>query len=79
MRYLLSVTETYRVPTVEDAKQLHDEMLHDPNFELTAYSYKQKQIKTKGQVVEEYQVVTAKKMFNEEKDPVSSVTVSYEV
>ena len=79
MRYLLSCTDIYRVPTVADVEALHDELSTDVNFTLTAFSYKTKLVKVKGEVVDEYQVVTAKKVFNEEKDPVSNVKIHYEV
>ena len=40
---------------------------------------KTKYIKSKGVITDEYQVVTAKKVFNDEKEPVSSINVRYEV
>ena len=79
MRYLLKVVDTYRVGTVEEVEQLHEELLDNPNFTLTAYSYKTKYIKAKGEIIEDYQVVTATKVFNEEKDADSSVNIIYEV
>lgn len=77
--YLISATDVYRVATVAEVEALHDELAKDVNFTLTAFSYKTKQIKQKGEVIDEYQLVTAKKVFNEEKDPISSVQVHYEV
>ena len=78
MRYLLKAVDTYRVPTVEDVERLHEELLEDPSFDLTAFSYKTKQVKVKGEVIEEYQVVSATKVFTNEKDPEDVYTVSYE-
>ena len=63
MKYLLNVTETYRIPSVEEVKALHDEFEHDPNYQLVGFSYKTKTTKD-----DEYQVVTAKKVFQEEKE-----------
>jgi hypothetical protein len=77
--YLLSCTDVYRVSTVAEVEALHEELSTDVNFTLTAFSYKTKLVKVKGEVVDEYQVVTAKKVFNEEKDPISSIKVHYEV
>lgn len=79
MKYLLNCTDVYRVPTVADVEALHEELASDVNFTLTAFSYKTKYIKAKGDIIGEYQVVTAKKVFNDEKDPISSVSVHYEV
>lgn len=77
MKYLIQSVDTYRVPTVADVEALHEELQKNPNFDLVAFSYKTKFIKVKGEVVDEYQVVTAKKSFNEEKDPVSPVDIAY--
>ena len=78
-KYLINDVTTYRVGTVEEVEALHDELLADSAFELTAFSYTTKQIKVKGEVVEEYQVVKAKKVFNNEKEPDTDVEVKYEV
>jgi hypothetical protein len=78
MRYLLKAVDTYRVPTVADVEALHDELLANPTFDLVAFSYKTKYIKAKGEIVEEYQVVSATKVFTDEKSPERTVTVEYE-
>lgn len=77
--YLLSCTDVYRVPTVADVEALHEELSSDVNFHLTAFSYKTKYVKQKGEIIDEYQVVTAKKVFDDEKDPVRNVKIHYEV
>jgi hypothetical protein len=76
--YLLKAVDTYRVATVADVETLHDELLQDATFDLVAFSYKTKYIKQKGEIVEEYQVVSATKVFTDEKEPERSVSVSYE-
>ena len=78
-RYLLKAVDTYRVPDEAAVETLHDELLNDPCFDLVGFSYKVKQIKAKGEVIEEYQVVTAKRVFNEEKDPEYKVDITFEV
>lgn len=77
-RYLLKAVDTYRVPDEAAVEALHDELLNDPNFDLTGFSYKVKQIKAKGEIIEEYIVVQATKQFTNEKDPEGSYVVSYE-
>ena len=79
MRYLLNVVNTYRVPTVEDALALRDELQQMPGSELVSFQYTTKYIKAKGEILEEYQVVKAKLQFNEEKEPEQEVTPTYEV
>ena len=78
MRYLLKAVDTYRVPDEAAVEVLHDELLNDPTFDLIGFSYKVKQIKVKGEVIEEYMVVQATKVFTSEKDPEDVFTVSYE-
>lgn len=78
-KYLINDVTTYRVATVKEVEDLHLELLGDPTFELTAFSYTTKYIKVKGEIVDEYQVVKAKKVFNNEKEPDRSVDVKYEV
>ena len=77
MNYLLKIVETYRVATVEDVERLHQAFLEDSSYELIAFSYKTKYIKAKGQIVEEYQVVSATKIFNDEKEPERLVSIKY--
>ena len=63
----------------EVLRRVKEELSKDVNFTLSAFSYKTKYVKSKGDIVDEYQVVTAKKVFNDEKDPVSFINVRYEV
>ena len=79
MKYLINTTDVYRVETVEDAERLHEELKNDNNFVLASYGYKTKYIKVKGEIIEEYQLVTAKKTFNAEKEPDKSIEIFYEV
>lgn len=78
MRYLLKAVDTYRVPDENAVEVLHEELLNDPSFDLVGFSYKVKQIKAKGEVIEEYMVVQATKVFTSEKDPEDVFTVSYQ-
>lgn len=78
-RYVISDTTVYRVPDVEAVEALHQELLDDGSFQLVGFSYKTKQIKAKGEVIEEYQVVTAKRVFNEEKMPEYKVDIEFTV
>lgn len=78
MNYLIKVTNTYRVPNEEAALTLREELDHDTCGELTAFSYTQKQVKAKGEIVDEYLVCKATIEFNKEKEPSAKVTVNYE-
>ena len=78
MKYLIKVVETYVVKTVSEVEQLHEEFLNDRHYQLTGFSYKTKEIKSKGEVVDDYQVVTATKVFNQEKEPDYDCMIKYE-
>ena len=79
MNYLINVTETYRVPTIADVEKLHSDLKNDIHFTLASFSYKTKQIKSKGEIIDEYQIVQVKKLFNEEKEPGRYIKINYEV
>ena len=76
--YLINVTNTDRVPTVEDALELRERLQAIPCGELQKFSYATKYIKAKGEIVEEYQLVKATIGFTSEKDPDLQVTTTYE-
>ena len=78
IKYLINDVTTYRVDTVAEVEKLHEELLADPSFELTAFSYTTKYIKQKGEIVEEYQIVKAKKVFNNEKEPDKTIEIIYQ-
>ena len=78
MKILLNDVHTYRVDTVEEVEQLHQELKENPAFTLASFSYKTTYIKEKGSIVDEYQLVAAKIIFTDEKEPTADVTVSYE-
>ena len=78
-RYVISDTTVYRVPDVPAVEALHEELSHDSRFQLVGFSYKTKQTKANGEVIEEYQIVTAKRVFNEEKEPEVNIDIIYEV
>lgn len=77
VKYLINDVTTYRVETVADVEALHEELLSNPYFELTSFSYTTKQVKAKGEIIDEYQIVKAKKVFNNEKEPESLIEVFY--
>lgn len=79
MKFLISQIDTYRVDTVAEVEQLHQELRDSKDFSLEAFSYKTKFKKSQGDIIEEWQQVTAKKVFNDEKDPENIVNIEYEV
>lgn len=78
-KYVISDTTVYRVGTVDEVETLHEQLLNDSTFTLASFGYKTKYIKAKGEILDEYQLVTAKKVFNDEKEPGSEIDVNYSV
>ena len=71
-KYLIKTTMTYRVATVDEVEQLHEDLINNETFSLVGFGYKTKVIKQKGEIVEEYQLVTATVTINDEKEPEDS-------
>lgn len=78
-KYLIKVDETYRADSETEAAALINEAKEDNSFVLTKYTSVQRQIKQKGEVVEEYYRVTLTKMFADEKEPNVQVNIDYNV
>lgn len=69
MNYTLKTVTNYRVPTVADALELRKYLERTCTGELTSFSYTTKYIKSKGEIIEEYQLVKATVEIDSEKDP----------
>lgn len=76
-RYLIKVDETYRADTESEAAKLINEAKADNSFTLSKYTSVQKQQKQKGEVVDEWYRVTLTKIFDDEKEPIGSTTITY--
>ena len=76
-KYLVKTTDVYRIDSVNEVEEFHKELKGDPHFELESFAYQQKQVKQKGEIVDEYCLVTVKKKFNDPKEPMSDVDINY--
>ena len=79
MKYLTTTTEVYRVETEEEAELLINEAKAETKYVLIKYNCEKKERKQKGEIVDSYFKVSLVKSFNDEKDPVNDINVSYEV
>lgn len=77
-KYLISVTETYRVDTEEEAELLIDEAKNDSNYDLKKYTSQNKEAKQKGEVVDTWTLITLNKIFTAEKNPKRQTTIVYD-
>lgn len=74
-KYLVSYNVVYRVPSEEDVLELREELSSLSHGKLESFSYTEKTIKAKGAIVEEYMLVKAKIVVNNEKEPDSKADV----
>ena len=79
MRYLIQTTEIYRADTDVEAQGLITEAKSASEYELAKYTSEKKEVKAKGEIIDEYYKVSLTKLFTDIKDPAEVVTVSYEV
>lgn len=77
MKFLINSVITYKCDSVNEVERFHEELQNDARFTLNSFNYKVKQIKDKGEVVEEYYLVSAKLIFNDEKEPDTQVDINY--
>ena len=77
MKYLLEVTENYRVDNDAEAKQLIEEAKNG-NALVKKSTSQYKERKQKGEVVDAWYKVTIVKVFTDEKEPQAQVEVSYD-
>ena len=79
MKYLVSTTETYRVNTEAEAVKMIEEAKKDSTYILSKYINQHKEVKSKGEVIDEYYKITLTKLFNNIKEPDTEYEVEYEV
>jgi phage protein U len=76
-KYLISVTETYRVDTEAEAAKIIEEAKVDGKYVLSKYSSVKKERKQKGEIIDEWYRLTLTKVFDDEKEPIGSATIEY--
>lgn len=79
MRYLIQTQEVYRADTDVEAQGLITEAKQAGEYELAKYSSEKKEVKVKGEIIDEFYKVTLTKLFTDIKDPGERVTITYEV
>ena len=77
MKYLISTTETYRVDSEKEAKDLIEQAKSNTMYSLSKYSCTYKERKQKGEVIDAYYKVILTKAIDDEKEPCNSTIVKY--
>lgn len=76
-KFLVKTVDVYRVDTVSEVEQFHQDLKNSKEFELASFAYQQKQTKKKGEIIDEYCLVSVKRIFNNEKEPTNQIDVFY--
>lgn len=79
MKYLTKVVETYRLANEKEVETFLNELKADNRFEVSKYISTKKEIKSKGEIVDEYIRFEVTKIFNSEKEPTTGIEVDYKV
>ena len=79
MRYLIQTQEVYRADTDVEAQGLIIEAKQAGEYALAKYSSEKKEVKAKGEIIDEFYKVTLTKLFTDIKEPGERVTITYEV
>ena len=77
--YLIKTTEEYRADSSAEATELINEAKADGRYTLAKYSSVKKEKKAKGEIVDEYFMVTLVKVFDDAKEPCGEATVEYKM
>lgn len=77
MKYLCEVTEKYRVDTESEAKAFIEEQKKNNTYSMKKYASELKERKQKGEIIDSWYQVTLVKSFNDPKEPVEEVEVTY--
>ena len=77
--FFISNVETHVVNTEAEAAKIIEDAKKETFYTLSKYTSECKEKKVKGEVADRYYKVTLTKVFNDIKNPVSHVRVTYEV
>lgn len=77
-KYLITTSETYRVDSESEAKQLIEDAKTSNLYELKKYTSEYKEKKQKGEVIDAWWKVVLTKTFSDEKEPMGNAEVKYE-
>ena len=79
MRYLIQTVETYRADSEVEAQAIITEAKAAGEYTLTKYASEKKEVKAKGEIIDEFYKVTLTKVFTDLKEPDTVASVIYEV
>ena len=78
-KYLIQTTEIYRADSETEAQEIISAAKAAEEYTLTKYSSEKKEVKAKGELVDEYYKISLTKAFTDIKDPGIQVDIIYEI
>lgn len=78
-KFLCSVVESYRVDSVAEADELIAEARTSSIYELKKSNIQKKEVKQKGEIIDEFYLLTLTKDIQSPKEPEVNVDLEYEV
>lgn len=78
-KYLIKTTEEHRADTEAEAAELIDAAKKDGRYVLSKFSSVHKERKQKGEIIDDYFIVTLVKVFDDAKEPCGEATVEYKI
>lgn len=78
-KYLIKTTEEHRADSEAEATALIDAAKTDSRYILSKYTSVKKERKSKGEVIDEYYIVTLVKVFDDAKEPCGEAQVEYKI
>lgn len=78
-KYLIKTTEEHRADTEGEATELIEAAKNDARYTLAKYSSVHKERKAKGEVIDDYFMVTLVKVFDDPRNPCGEAAVEYKV
>jgi hypothetical protein len=78
-KYLCKTTEEHRADTESEAAMLIEAAKADNRYVLSKYSSVHKERKQKGEIIDDYFIVTLVKVFDDPKEPCGEASVEYRI
>lgn len=78
-KYLIKTTEEHRADSELEVTELINAAKADNRYLLSKYSSVKKERKQKGEIVDEYYMVTLVKVFDDPKEPNGEASVDYKI
>ena len=78
-KYLIKTTEEHRADSELEAAELINAAKADGRYLLAKYSSVKKERKQKGEIVDEYYIVSLVKVFDDPKEPCGEASVEYKI